>query len=882
MANKVNIAFSENIQQWNALNFTVSDSVSGYSQSIIKSFIIGTPVASNQVKIGATATETLNNLFNNLVANDANSSVTFQNINDGNISMVFSNTAVYTLEISAFNNSRFLITLIDLPAITPIVSAPFAIQDLEIVIIDTDTNFLPLTVQITQESSPTLKFDSGDDLTGIIMASQLSFNMAVLNGQDAYFKHLFTSDENRFLVQLNAYDTINTKKLLWQGFLLPDQYSEPYTGGVFFVEFTAIDMLASLKGKYFPRWYYENRLPIVEVIAEALKATGLNQNILIEPSFYPAQNNNLSALSIDLKVYNDNEKLTEYYKILEDILTANCMTIVSYNGFWIITGFGQKKEQINTYKQFDVNGAILPDYVFNKVIRQNIYNDKTVNFSLKTPFKRVEVNSNAEGNKNMYSEAVVNNNNENFITGFNSFPPNIVYPYAYPNAGNHYETNDFNDWISYNSISYFVYRFFTYTEKFFQLNFLQPNAAFEYTLTEQQVLVNYYKCPETPFLKSNVKYKLEFEVEASIAIEPPNFDDNLKNGLYDKIAPFQLFVNNLEVLSNRPSFISSGDLRYQTTVGNQSNTGGFSILFKLDYEFELDSSGLAEFRYLLPINNSVDLRLFKLELKKLKIGVVDDYDFTENIRSVRAINYAEVLKYDTNLLSTSDTSIKNNIAIGKPLYSNYFYTVGRTDLASFFQDLQVFLPASVLQVKLQTWRIDAQLRRILFALGFKNAMFLEYFLGGNQEYISSFYYQTYNGSSRMGYLDSFTGRIKKPKKYKAYGLVDPTTVLKYMRVIYGPENLAFRENWIIKNSGITESFNKTIARLLHSIYSKPTYVLEGRVLQNVFPDELLNFYFDNQNRKFIPTRLEIKLFEGKTQLTATEDVYELVTDITYE
>jgi hypothetical protein len=134
----------------------------------------------------------------------------------------------------------------------------------------------------------------------------------------------------------------------------------------------------------------------------------------------------------------------------------------------------------------------------------------------------------------------------------------------------------------------------------------------------------------------------------------------------------------------------------------------------------------------------------------------------------------------------------------------------------------------------------------------------------------------------MGYLLNFTGRIKKPKSYKKYPAIPAFSLLKYMRVLYAAENLAYRDTWSLNNTTIIESFNKTVARLLHSIYSKPAYVLEGRVLQNVFPDELLNFYFDGQNRKFIPTTLTIQLFEGKTQIVATEDVYELVTDITYD
>jgi hypothetical protein len=892
MATNVNIAFLDTIVAFDTMHFVVTQAVLGYNKTIQKQFVTGTPTNGNQVKIGPTNTDTFDNLFSNLILNDTDSGVGFTNLSFsanpiGDIQLVFVMQETYTLNVITNTANRFEVLLSLVDDLAPIVYVPYDIQDLEIVIIDTYTNFLPLQVQITQDSSPTLKFDSGDDLTGVIMASQLNFNMAVLNGADAYFKHLFTSDENRFLVKLNAYDATNSKKLLWQGFLLPDQYTEPYKGGVIFVEFTAIDMLASLKGKYFPRWYYENRLPIIEVFAACLKATGLNQNILVDPSFYPTQNQNFNALNIDLKIYNNNEKLTDYYKILEEVLTANCMTIMSYNGFWMVTGFGQKKEQITTFKQYDVNGAILPDFVFTKIIRDTIYNNDTVNFSLKTPYKKVEVNSNADGNKNMFSETVVNNATTNYLSGFNpylNYPAGtIAFPYAYPS--DHYQTNDFKDWNNNNSLPYFFYR--KYKENiFFEYEFFNPISFWNnYNVTENTATTNYYQCAEKPYLKANVLYTIDLEIEILCLSAPSYFEENVNKNLYDKLAAFQLFVANNEVLSNRPSFPIASRLKYEVSTRsygfqNIANDAKYAT-FKLKYEFELDAPGVADFRLLAPIYTGSDIKIYRVCFKKLNIGVTDDYDFTENVQATRSINYAQNLKYDTQLLSTSDTSIQNNIGIGRPLYANYFYDISRFFFSSFFQDLQVFPPASVLQIGLQTWQIDLQTRKILFAENFKNAMFLQD-VNGYQEYFNSVYYLFKNNISRMGYLLNFTGRIKKPKSYKKYPAIPAFTLLKYMRVLYAAENLAYRDTWSLKNTTIIESFNKTVARLLHSIYSKPAYVLEGRVLQNVFPDELLNFYFDGQNRKFIPTTLTIQLFEGKTQIVATEDVYELVTDITYD
>jgi hypothetical protein len=872
------------------MHFVVTQAVLGYNKTIQKQFVTGTPTNGNQVKIGPTNADTFDNLFSNLILNDTDSGVGFTNLSFsanpiGDIQMVFVLQETYVLNVITNTANRFEVLLSLVDDLAPIVYVPYDIKDLEIVIIDNEVNSLPLVVEFTEKNAPKLKYDSGDDLLSPMMTSKLDFNLLVTDGADAKFKHLFTSGENRFLTQLNAYDSNNVKQLLWQGFLLPDQYSEPYKGGAFFVPFTAIDMLASLKGKYFDRWYYENRLPIIEIIAGCLKATGLNQNILVNPSFKPKQNPNFEALNLDLKIYNDNEKLTDFYQILEDILIANCLTIVNFKGFWILTGFGEKRQIVSNYKQFDTNGQFVSDYTFAKIVRQNIYSNGSVNLSLKTPYKRVEVNSNFDGNKNMYSENVVSNQETNFESGFNPNPNTNGYILPYPIPLIHYNTNEFKDWENNNTLPNFVYRSVLNDIKF-NINYIYQTFNSWNNTTESIALVNYYSSKERPYLKANVLYTLNLEFELKM-FNPSSIttDEKLKINFYDRFAPFQLLVNGLEILSNRPSFPFSSKLKFTGDYNTDlSNTQRKNISLRLNYDFELSEPGLLEFRLLVPIYIQ-DLdgfdRFEGYNIKSLKIGVSDDYEFTENVRALRNINYSEILKYDTKLLSSTDISVLNNIGIGKPLFSNYFNIIDSSFGQTDFNDLQIFPPATVLELSLKTFQISKQLKNILFADGFKTSVFLEDINGNTTSFLSLYYIKT-GFNSKLGYLFDFSSKAKKPKNYKKNTVIDPTTNLKYMRVVYAPESLAIRDFWTVNNSATIETFNKAISRLLHSIYSKPTYVLEGTVLQNVFPDEILDFFFDGQNRKFIPTTLELDLFEGKTKIVATEDVFELVNDITYD
>jgi hypothetical protein len=50
----------------------------------------------------------------------------------------------------------------------------------------------------------------------------------------------------------------------------------------------------------------------------------------------------------------------------------------------------------------------------------------------------------------------------------------------------------------------------------------------------------------------------------------------------------------------------------------------------------------------------------------------------------------------------------------------------------------------------------------------------------------------------------------------------------------------------------------------------------------VFPEDLPWFYFDGEDRNFIPTTLKLDLYNGKTSFVGTEGVYKEFTDLIFE
>jgi hypothetical protein len=64
-----------------------------------------------------------------------------------------------------------------------------------------------------------------DDLS--IVTSEFNFDMLSTDARDAAFIDFFTGDEHRFKVLVKNFDD---DSVIWQGYILPDLYSEPYKG----------------------------------------------------------------------------------------------------------------------------------------------------------------------------------------------------------------------------------------------------------------------------------------------------------------------------------------------------------------------------------------------------------------------------------------------------------------------------------------------------------------------------------------------------------------------------------------------------------------------------------------------------------------------------
>ncbi|RZJ33719.1 MAG: hypothetical protein EOO51_12570 [Flavobacterium sp.] len=761
---------------------------------------------------------------------------------------------------------------------------PLDVNDICIQIIDTYDNDRLFNVELTEKAYAKMTWDGGDDMYSALMVAKLVFNMWVPDASDGHFFHLFTGDEKRYKVKLWTVDADETFDLIWQGFLLPDFYEEPYTNGGFFVGFTAVDMVGAMKGKFLKPWFYNNRFPIAKLLSYCLAETGLEQQIIVAPSLIP--NNDFwkwKDICVSLSHYVSSGKYTDVYQILIDVLEANGLTMYSFRGYWFIVGITRKKDEVLTgCFVFNTTGDPIGILDVYKKVSTPLMAKGTPHITAFTPWKAVNLNYDIKGSKNLFPDDIVNKPwfgshyliNQFLLGNGIGTTPNDDY----------YRTSFFGYWTKVNAPLLDLNRF---NEN--RLNYRAFNSP-SYSCTESAALANYFECSEQPYLKAGTAYEIEMEMVASLSVDNfTDFSEKLKNGALDKLFAFQMLHNGDEILTNRPSVGMSADIRYATSF---SQNGAITYAtFKLKYEFKTEFSGKVIFRILSPIVtsfSSMSINSFtRMVSNVLKINVLDDYDFTESTRAVRDINFTKEYENTVKFGCSQDISIKNSFGLNYPITDQYFWDipVGVFGLIPpfVFADKHFFAPDVDLDFFLYTWGIDQNTFNLLFKSDWQKCVFVES-ATGEQRALKSLYANQMGAAYRMGFLSDFEGQCVIPKDYKKEPALASDDEVKYMRVWYPFEDIDSRGNWIIWGAdGSTENtFARTLANAIHYVRPETIYSLESTFLQSILPNELIQFTYYGQTRNFIPTRLELDLTLGKTTAKTEEAKYADDIDITYE
>lgn len=871
---KIEIQGSVPPSSYAVLAFAVTDVAISYEKLISKTFTYSTPPSSGWVQIGTT----LLNLFNNLVANDQDGNMIFS-YHESHILIDFQIPALYNLVVFDDAYDVFLVTTEEFQYTEPVISVdPFIMKHLQIEIIDTYENDLALQVEVTKASAPTLSYDGGDDIYEPLYTSNLKFNMRVADFADAHFLHLFTGDEKRFKVKLNAINEEEEVQLYWQGFLLPDMLREPYTNNNLFVEFEAIDMLASLKGKYFKPWQYYQRYNITKLLAMMFAETGISQPMLIRPSIIPATGGvTWQSINVPLLTYVDGGKYTDIYTILTDVLQSNLLTCYSFKGIWYIDGVTRKNETFSKVLSFDANGnfeiqkKIFKEFISPEPLKESLY------FTAKTPWKAVVAEFEYKGRENVLPDDVV------LKDVFYKEYTNDEYNPASPS------TDIIDYWKSTGNKIGIV------AEKSF-LQMLTGITVYGltdiYNVSAAESLNHYVELKNSFYLYSGFNYEIEIVIDFRRVVifdyVPEDFVGYPDETFYDdlnKWVQIQVIQNGVEILTNREAPSSSSTFKWQyggVSYPQEGNVISTDVEIRIKKQFVLSQSGNSNIRFLamkgiMPLGFGVIAQQIEITPKVLKINVINAEH--EGIVGKRPVNYTNVYTHPFKFISSPDESVLNNFGLG--IQQTPYEEIIPVGTQSVNSSPQYFPNGDVLFIQTWLFHVTADMFKKMFK---DNRLKSVYIVrnSGIEEHFYSWYGRSFSGGQVAHYVNFFDHGVVIPKDYKEQAKIETGDVLKMALSNYPSENLNNRSEWKIYDETDIRSFMQTAIAACHNVRPSQLWVMEGVFLDLVWPDQIQQFTFNNEERNFINTRLTLDLFNGNTSVYGREFKYENLTDITYE
>lgn len=766
-------------------------------------------------------------------------------------------------------------------------TAPFDTDIIEIEVIDTYENERILTEEITQEGSPTITWEGGDDIYDALMASKLTFNLGVRGYADGKFLHLLTGDESRYLVRLRSIDYAEVPVVLWQGFILPDLYSEPWRNGVPFVEFTAIDMLASLKAKFFKKWYYYQVYNLPELLGNILSQTGLLQELWVKPALVNVSHGEdwqWRDITVSLLNFMDGDNYENLYDILTSLLAAQGLRLYSWRGKWFLTGLTRLQELTGDCEVYHPDGIYKETVTVANAVVRPVYTDGTVNITAETPWQRVSLELNAQTENNLFPEDVVKRE-------FGS----TAYDFA-DDAHDFYTgwlTTYINNWVVVGVMPALIQPFRPYLGVF--RDTAQP--AEDYNVSEASAAVNYIKGLTTASVIAGRRYKLELNVLVTHILPTAHTQDwmeeHLINGHFNNLLVFRMFVNGSEIMSNRPSFPNNHLYQFQKKF-NAVDPVFSQVLFTADYtlewEFTVPVSGEVTFHWLPALGAILgyDILNYFYEPQTVKISNVSDVEKLESVRAVRPINYTREYKTDLDMTCTVDTSVKNSFGINQRLLNRFndITPAGIQPLQQFHYFTQNEQQIAI-ELLLTMWPISAFLQDIIFRAQNQQSVYLVK-EDGTEVTFPSLYTRTAFGvphaAAYHGFDAPLGGTPEIPEDYPELPYIGENDALMLMTSGFAVEDRTKRALWKVYgfDDATANSYMKTLAYACHCVRPDTAFSMDAEALQLVWPLQTVAFEYLEQDRLFIPTRLTVSLFEGKTQLTMKEALLTSLTDVTYE
>ena len=741
------------------------------------------------------------------------------------------------------------------------------LEAFNIEIIDTVENSRVEILEHTQINAPHLIFNGSEDKHQNIFASQLNFDFVVNDGTDAKFSHLFTSDEKRYLVKLIDTTDELTPVTVWQGHLLPEQFTEPYITGGFFVGFTATDGLARLKGYDLPEAFYTDQKSVLEIIAKCLEYTGNAFTIFIAPAIVNAvEGLRMDQLFLNGLSFIDGIKKTNAYDILENILNSFGLKIFQWKGDWYIIGLNRWDSDNITFEWYTAAGA----YISSRVIAREshpIYFDYSGEITLIPPFKSVSTTW-----KNEYEQKILP---ENIFYQPSTIP---VY-FSNPVPVQHWTENG-------NIVTTLAPK--DYQQNYFEIN---PNSAAVNGIVTPVLAVDpwYLAINGMPsgtpantdyieltapiyldtFVNGEAKLKLEIDfitfVWADISGAFTTPADGAAGDItspYDNKYNYELLLDGVTLVSNSAPFPDSGYFNFKITNSEKRNIKGS---LKLE-NIPIAKSGYLQLRIYQPLNryNGSFPEFNPQRTVYTKINLEFETEQEEIIAKTRSIETSFTKKIDVYHADDAKDLTNRQILID-PAYSWAGITI--TETAGY-------KPQNTFNFSAYTNGADSYNQKEVDLTGYNNIINnldkVYIYRGGTYTLITESEFTIFTDNGRFFFRMLF---VDGTPIIESEDVFIYTAASSYLET----DKRYLRERW--KRYGQTEEirFLEALNRVIHDTVKNPLQKLSGSILGIIGPLNKLTFSF-NGNKNYIPVSIDIDLSNGNTNITAIDQTTEIVTD----
>lgn len=785
------------------------------------------------------------------------------------------------------------------------------ITNIIVKIIDKFENDRNLIEEFTAVGAPKLIYNGADDKYQSIMASEFQFNLMVNDKTDGKFFHLYTGNEKRYLVTVEDQDN----NLLFEGYLLPDFYSEPYDNGVIFVDLTATDGLGLLKGQYLPNQYYKQETSVIKLIAECLRFTQLDKNIVFAPAIESAATDyRWDEIAVNGATYLDGEiefifmvgekmpKRKNAYEILDLLLECLGCTLYGQGDTWFIEGINRKHEENQFVYNYDKDGVFVnTNTVVKNVIDLTFFKTPTV--SIVSPWKRVDVEWNIDEDGDLVPSWALK---ENPVTGFIESPVKNVYDFWKPNGL--LNINVFSNQLKY------IMQFYgttSITPGSFPFSIiwgnqsprnLQVSASYNVGTSINQsqnparLESDYIDIKNKKYLKVSDEYierkisiDYKFASKARLIENNPNnpaFEDELEKDLANAYKN-EFTVGNSILISSKLN--DSNELcKKPFAKKNAQNINYPDDLSYLDY-FDWQ-----------PYNCSVELKVEDIELPingffntKLHAPLSIDYTepwFYDYVVQTLSVKISELKTWNDSLIRAIDFTTKKEISIfhgdsiadltekqfrfRRPIYGS----VGGYGAVSILSYENLF--------PLQPWfyhyfislpsymAIIANPELFYVTYGGNNILMNDLNSGINEAWsVNSTWAGLYFIQINSQLIDHPSGIGSNITDFLNLFVGESDVYI----VGYEPENNEWRESW--KRYGQTEDirYGVALAKIYHDVQPKALVKLEGSAIGCLFPREIGKFLWRDV-KQFIPARITIDFTKGRSEVLLLESLHEIVTD----